>query len=141
MKNFISKLFSRQTSTSLEVTLEKAIREDNVQKAYELLENGANPNAKILYEYETSYDGYDHYTATGTTCPLELARSSEAMKRLLKHYGARPYEELERLWKEQENEAKRAYQREREKKEHEKQQRLEAKALSDNQFLDKVLKN
>lgn len=144
MKNFFKYLIAlfsaNNATTSLEDKLEKAVKADDVQAAYNLLAQGADVNTKIFFEAIEYVDSYDYRTVTRKTCLLEIAKS-EPMRRLLLHYGALPLDELKKRWKEEEQRKEEMKREQRVKEQAEKQRQLDEKVAADNTFLDNVLKD
>ncbi len=138
MKNFFKNLFGC-TNVNTNLELQKAVETDDVKTAYKILINGAaDVNMKIFFEVQEYVDSYDYTTKECTTCLLRTARS-EAMKRLLRHFGALPLEELEKIWAAEKEKATRERKLKEEREQQEKKQRLAKKAEDDNRFLDEVL--
>ncbi len=100
-----------------------AVQTDNVKIAYYLLKIGADVNHKIV---ELDY--------LGNTChksPLSIAKS-DAMRRLLWHFGAKDLYSLTVKWKEEESQ-------EQERKKALEKSRIDLKQKKDSDFLDSVL--
>ncbi len=118
-----------------------AIEKDQVKLAYLWLKLGANVNQKISYTYEV-YEDYGlscveayYKTRHGFKSPLDFA-DSEAMKKLLKHFGGLPAEEAQKIWQEDDKRKKELIAQIIEKKE----KRLAKKHERDNLFVNKLIK-
>ncbi len=134
---------SNKTASTLpakpEKTLEEAVREDDVQGAYDLLSRGADVNIKITQEKERYVTGHDIEKVTCQTCLLSIA-TSEPMKRLLLHFGALSLDKLEQRWAKEAAKKEAEEEAERKHREEEKERKLAEKAAADNHFLDDVLR-
>lgn len=118
-----------------------AIEKDQVKLAYLWLKLGANVNQKISYTYDVYEDygrscveaGYE--AITDFKSPLDSAKS-EAMKKLLKHFGGLPAEEAQKVWQEDNKKTEELIAKRKEKKE----KRLAKKHERDNLFVNKLIK-
>lgn len=141
MKNFFKNLFSNKKNNEEKIReeLEGAVRTDDVQKAFSYLKAGADVNMKIFYTTEVYVDSYEIMPVTKTSCLLELAYS-EPMKRLLRHFGALSLQELEKIWKQEEDERNNKHLQLLTENRKQEEERIRQKAEADNCFLDSVLR-
>ena len=121
MKNFLKNLFSWNKSEQMNPEekirkeLENAVRADDVQKVYKLLNSSIEDiNSQVLEKVTRYIDDYPD-EITERTCLLNIAHS-EPMKRLLRHFGALSLSELEKIWRQEEDEKLKQQERERAEK-------------------------
>lgn len=145
MKNFLKNLFSWNKSEQMNPEekirkeLENAVRADDVQKVYKLLNSSIEDiNSQVLEKVTRYIDDYPD-EITERTCLLNIARS-EPMKRLLRHFGALSLSELEKIWRQEEDEKLKQQERERAEKRQKEEERARQKTEADDRFLDSVLR-
>lgn len=126
----------------LNLLLEDAVSEDNVKLAYIWIKLGADVNHKVPYHYETTDEGGPINEPNTITIswtrdePPMFFATSEAMRKLLRSFGALSSEEVQAVWKQRDALDRVKEQKKKERKESCRQR----KQQQDEAFVDRVTK-